>query len=211
MKPHRSAMTFGLMLLPVILVIVGWALAYIPIEFLQFKEDCRAEAGLRQFQPLERNVGWEGSSQGDKGFLLYSPYISFVRAPAPDPANTRSGKMADYTYSPTKRKSSDMSGVLNPYDLTEPDATKTTVYRIVHRFESVPGRRRMNRSVQEVVDIRNNQVVTRETTLTYLTADPDNFALSILGLARFKMCRDREYTPNFDKDIQRNFVFKNIP
>lgn len=130
--------------------------------YYRFKELCAKEAGLKVYQPLERDVGWF-SDKNESGYLLYSyPGIAFVRYA------DKAQSLQDLIRTTEKKDSSDDGFRPEPAD-----AVKQPLYGFRKTIEEVPNESRMTRFKTTVTNLKSGQTVVVYQDFLYRIFSPD--------------------------------------
>lgn len=138
--------------------------------YYRFKELCAKEAGLKVYQPLERDVGWFEAS-GNLGSVVYMtayPAVAFVRY-----QNAKDGQWYDI-YRAKRLKVGDPGYTQQPADLSKPVVYQSRVINI----HDLPNEVRIGSQIMEFIDLRTNQRVASYTILGYSKFNPENTLLA---------------------------------
>jgi hypothetical protein len=146
--------------------------------YYRFKEICAKEAGLKVYQPLERNVGWlvRGGQMYDTGIPVNFKDVAFVRY-----HDEKDGNWYD-VYRVPKLKVGDPGYARQPADMSKPVVYE---YRSIHK--RLPEEIRMGSWVTEFIDLRTSQLVATYKVLSYSKFNPDN---TILAAPSGEACPD---------------------
>lgn len=130
--------------------------------YYRFKELCANEAGLKVYQPLERNVGWL-ADKNEAGYLLYFySSILFVRY-----ANGEQS-LQDLIRTTEKRDSSDDGFRSQPVD-----TIKQPLYGFQKRIEVVTNESRITRYKTTVTNLQSGQPAVVYQDFVYRIFSPD--------------------------------------
>jgi hypothetical protein len=137
--------------------------------YYRFKELCATEAGLKVYQPLERDVGWfaDGDIYSAIPMTSYDA-VAFVRY-----HNTNEDKWYD-VHRAKRLKVSDLDYTQQPADLSKPVVYQS---RVINHHD-LPNEVRMGAQVTEFIDLRVNQLVASYTILGYSKFNPQNTLLA---------------------------------
>ena len=127
--------------------------------YYRFKELCVAQAGLKVYQPLERNVGWlvDGGRLYDTQYIDSFEAVAFVRY-----RNAEDGKWYDVYRAPKINDGRD-GYAQQPADLSKPVVYKSRVINIY----DLPNEVRMGSQIMEFIDLRTNKLAASYTELGY--------------------------------------------
>lgn len=134
--------------------------------YYRFKEICAKDAGLRVYEPLQKNEGWQTSApnaDSHAGYLLsYYPGISYVRY-LDDGGVLRDLKRTD------EKKARWDSG-FRPQPI---DESSQPQYAYDEEFKEVAGEVRMNKRTSKVTNIQSGKIVVTYQDFTYRLFNPD--------------------------------------
>jgi len=165
--------------------------------YYRFKELCSKEAGLKVYQPLERDVGWF-SDKNESGYLLYSyPSIAFVRYA------DKAQSFQDLIRTTEKKDSSDDGFRPQPADVS-----KQPMYVFRKTIEEVSNGSRMTHFKTAVTNLESGQPVVTYHDFTYRIFSPD------WGVAQGTSCssldhRDSDQRPSHAQEIAIQQAFSN--
>jgi hypothetical protein len=137
--------------------------------YYRFKEICARDAGVRVYQPLERNVGWTvgGGRMLDTALPVRYPEVAFVRY-----RNEKDGNWFD-VYRVPKLKVGDDGFAQQPADLSKP-----VIYEYRWHHEVLNDELRMSATLYEVIDLRTSKNAATYTTFGYSKFDRDKTLLA---------------------------------
>lgn len=144
--------------------------------YFRFKEICANDAGLRVYQPLERNVGWTIGAGGiaNTAFIVQFVDVAFVRY-----KNEGDGNLYD-VYKKARLKTDDLG-----YAQQASDASKSAIYQYSVETIDLPNETRTGAQHFYVVDLRTKKQAIRYSRFSYSKFNPGN---TILGAGSGEFC-----------------------
>jgi hypothetical protein len=160
---------------------------------LKFNRMCKAEGGPRFYGPVEKDVGWEVTSNDTEAFT--SPFlfnhIAFVRYR--DKAGVRSDVRLN-GYTQVTASHAEPNYVFLPVN-----EAQQVRYRFERNRITFPDDERFSKSVEKITDLASGKVVVTYTTVTFQWTKPERV---ILGATTADGC--------WDKFGDGDFFVKNI-
>jgi hypothetical protein len=146
--------------------------------YYRFKEICARDAGLRVYQPLERNVGWtvSGGRIEDTSMPIYMNEVAFVRY------RNETDDMLYDVYRVQKLKVGDSGYAQQAADLNKPVVYE---YRSSHR--DLKDEVRLGAWITEFIDLRTSKIAATYSEISYGKFNTEN---SILAAPSGEACPD---------------------
>jgi hypothetical protein len=133
--------------------------------YYRFKELCAQEGGLRVYQHLTPNVGWQAKKHWGHMGVAHMERVAFARY-------SDNGTLLDMRYraGPT--------GVESSYEIKPADEPLPVVYELRSVNESLPGELRTSRSGYEVREIATGKLLVRWYQIGFSMFDQDKTLLA---------------------------------
>jgi len=160
-------------LVVLLIAIVGYGLwKYETFKgYYEFKQLCAKDSGLRVYEKVEKNVGWEAEDLNKAtSYQRLLNHVAFVRSP------NDKGELVDVSY-----KGGEAWGLDSSYNMPPADLSKYTRYGIKSTTHPEPGSRQLWKSVDEVTDLKTGKTAFRWVEYSYKWRHPDRPLGSLLG------------------------------